>query len=94
MKVTGKEAKDIVFQEHEDFTQILSKIVGQRRWVTEYYSINKHKPTDTYYAIEYDLPSTESCGDPDDSLWGDSDEVGLHEVRKVERKVITWESVK
>lgn len=94
MILKGSEAKDIIFEDHDDWEFVEKSILGQRRWVTEKRSIFLHKPTGKFYAFYYDMPSTECSGESDDTLWGDNEDVTVDEFAKVEKTILVWEKVK
>ncbi|MBU1082714.1 MAG: DUF1647 domain-containing protein [Spirochaetes bacterium] len=93
MKLKGSEAKKIILEEHDDWKFVNEKMVGQRRWVTEWSSINEHLPSGKFYEFCYDAPSTESSGGLNDTLWANDDDVDVIEVHKVETVISVWEAV-
>ncbi len=61
----------IIWEEHEDWNKLEENMVGQRRWVTEYSGIYQHLPSNKVYRFLYDVPSTETCGDLVDVIFGE-----------------------
>ena len=91
MKLTSEEAKLIVNEDTHDWEPMLSKMTGQRRWVTEYTSVHKHIESGKYYMFNYDRGSTEKC-DEQPFEWVDT--YTPVEVTKIEEVVWKWVEVK
>jgi hypothetical protein len=78
LKISAKEAKLIVYNDHPNYKEIQEEIVGQRRWSTEFEGVFQNTITDKFYKIYYKRGSTE-CQDQE--LFYD-DTVVLVEVEK------------
>lgn len=88
MKFKKDDLKDIIGNDHADAEQIKSRMVGQRRWVTEYEHIFLWKPTGQYFVTYYDSGSTENCDTRPYEFEGD--EIEVTEVFRTEVTVIKY----
>lgn len=89
MKILKEEAINIVREDTEDWDMIEEKIVDQRRWVTVFEGIFKHKPSEKYYRVSYDRGSTES--QENEYFYGKEIEFQEVEQKEVLKKV--WVAV-
>lgn len=60
MQVTKQEAKDMIYNDHEDWSLLEKEIVGTTRWSTQYIGYFRHNPTNTTYMLDWQQGSTES----------------------------------
>lgn len=89
MKILKEEADRIVGEDHEDWDRIEERIVDQRRWVTVFEGIFKHKPSEKYYRRSYERGSTE-C---QDSEYFYGTEIEFQEVEQKEVLKKVWVAV-
>ena len=82
MKLSEEEAREIVYEDHEDWDMVHHEFTGQRRWVAENYSIHIHKPSEKHYAFNYDTPLTESQDSEPFEYGGEVTPVEVHQVEK------------
>lgn len=90
MKLTGDEARDIVWEDHEDWEQIEAYPTGSGRWSIWQEGIFLHKPTGKYYQFNWSFGATEQ---QDESPFEYEEEVEPVEVVQVEKVVKVWEAV-
>lgn len=88
LKLTSKEAKNIVYDDDSNFEQISEEIIDQRRWVTSYRKIMKHISDGKFFCFEYDNGSTEY---QDERPYEYCNEVEIEEVFPVEKTVTAYE---
>jgi len=63
MKLTGQEAREVVWEEHPDWEQASSpEIYDTSRWSNLFSGVFKHLPTDKYYEFCWSQGATE-CQD-------------------------------
>ena len=90
MKFPKEILKELVYEDHdpEEFELIEKKMIGQRRWTTEYSMIFKDIKNEKFYEVEYESGSTENC-DTRPFDYG-PDMVECQEVVPVEETVIVY----
>jgi hypothetical protein len=61
MKLTGQEARDVVYDEADEWSEVkgTEEMVDQRRWVTVFEKVFLHVPSGKYYRFCYEQGSTE-----------------------------------
>lgn len=59
MKLTGQEAQDVVYEDHEDWQVVETETVGNSRWSVHKESICIHVPTGEHYLFSYSVGATE-----------------------------------
>lgn len=93
MKLSKDEAKEIVWQNHEDFEDVkdTEEIIGQSRWTTSFSKVVKQLSTGKFFEICWDKGSTE-VQDGQEMFY--ENEVELPEVHQVEKVIMVWESIK
>jgi hypothetical protein len=89
MKILKEEAEQIVTDNHFDWDMIEENIVDQRRWVTVFEGIFKHKPSEKYYRRSYERGSTEN----QDSEYFYGKEIEFQEVEQKEVLTKVWVNV-
>ena len=88
MKISGKEAENIVCDGHEDFEMVEEEVVDTSRWSNHYSGVAKHLPSGKYYSLYWSVGATEQqCERP----FEDEDEVVLVEVELVKVTIDSWE---
>lgn len=90
MKLTKEEARDIISDDHEDWTTQEIECVDQTRWDLHYQGVFLHGPTQKYYRMYWSTGATEI----QDTSPFEYDEPEPFEVRPVERLVTLYEAVK
>jgi len=91
MKLTAEEAREVVWEDHEDFTTIEKKIVDTSRWSIQYEGIFQHTPTGKFYSVDWQIGATEY---QDESPFEYEKEVEFTEVAPQEITVIKYLPVK
>ena len=91
MKLTGEEARDVVYDDAEDWQQVEETTIdGHSRWSIQKSGVFRHIPTDTHYRFDWQVGATES----QDELAYEYDD--FYEPTKVELKEVVikrWEDV-
>jgi len=87
MKLTGEEAREMVYDDHEDFETIETKIVDTSRWSILSEGVFKHIPTGKFYQTSWSSGATEM---QDESPFEYEEEVELDEVEAKEVLVTQW----
>jgi len=61
MEVTKEEARNIVWEEHDDFELVpnTEQIIDTSRWSIYKEAIFLHKPTNKYYNLDWSIGATE-----------------------------------
>ncbi len=61
MKLTAEEARDIVFDDSDDWFYIngTEKIIGRSRWRIEKEGVFMHRPSKKYYLFDWQVGATE-----------------------------------
>lgn len=93
MKLTGDEAREVVWCESEDWQEIESKavkVVGNGRWSIHREEIFEYIPTNKYYKFKWITVATEY---QDEEPFQYQKEVTPVEVRKVTKMVEVWEEI-
>ena len=85
--VSAQEAREIVYDDNEDFKEISCDIIDQRRWSTAYKWIGQRKDG-KFFCVCYDKGSTEQ---QDQRAFEYEKEVEFEEVFPVEKVVIIYE---
>lgn len=60
LKLTNEQARDIVWGETDEFTEISNKVVGTSRWSTIYEIVVQRKSDGKYFKDKYRVGATES----------------------------------
>ena len=91
MKLTRKEARNIVQADHQDWVLVpdTMALTGQHRWTIDYVAVFQHVPSGRYYSLRWTEGATE-MQDQDPFDYEDPNPV---EVQQVERTVKVWEPV-
>lgn len=87
MKITGDEAREMVYDDHEDFEEVESSIIDTSRWSIIHEGVFKHIPTGKFYQTSWSTGATEM---QDESPFEYESEVELEEVEQQEVTVIKW----
>lgn len=90
MKLTGDEAREVLWCESEDWQEIESKVVGNSRWSIHHEGIFEYIPTNKYYKFKWSTGATEY---QDEKPFQYQKEVTPVEVRKVAKMVEVWEEI-
>jgi hypothetical protein len=59
LKPTKEEAREIIWDDHEDFIIIKEEVIGKRRWSVYYQTIVKRKSDGLFFATSYSVGATE-----------------------------------
>jgi hypothetical protein len=61
MKLTAKEARDVVFDCSDDWSEVQGtvEITGKSRWSIQKEGVFLHKPSNKYYLFEWQVGATE-----------------------------------
>jgi len=86
MKVSKEEARDIIYDDSEDWSLVQKETVGTTRWSTMYLGYFLHIPTNTTYKLEWQQGSTES----QDERPFDYTEPELVEVVQRPKTIMVW----
>lgn len=89
MKLTGKEGRSVVCQDHEDWETVEEKVIETDRWSIMYDGIFKHLPSGKYYSMYWSVGATEQ----QDGIPFKYESPQLVEVHQVEKLVKVWETV-
>ena len=91
MKLTREEARDIIWQDNEDWETVEEERVGHSRWSIQIESIVKHLPSDKFYRVYWSKGATEQQYE---KPFENEDPV-FTEVHQVEKTVVvkSWETV-
>jgi broad specificity polyphosphatase/5'/3'-nucleotidase SurE len=91
MKLTGDEARDVVYDNSPDWEQASSRtIVDQSRWETFYDQVFKNKTDNKFYQFDWSEGSTE---EQDTQAYEYQTEYEPVEVEEVEVTVKQWQPV-
>lgn len=91
MKLNKEEARNVVWEDHDDFKMIENEMVNQRRWETDFECVVQQISTGKYYSVEYSKGSTEQ---QDVRPFEYDDEVEFTEVEPYEVTKIKYRKVK
>ena len=81
MKLTSEEAREVVYDDHEDFETVKKEITDTSRWSIFYEGVFKHKPTEKLYWVSWSVGATEQ---QDERPFEYGGEVDFVEVKPVE----------
>lgn len=84
MLIKREDALRIVFEDHDEWEKVYSKIIDKRRWESTVEGVFKH--ADKYYMVYWSEPNTES----QDSETFYEDKVEFTEVVQKEVVTIKW----
>lgn len=87
MKLTKKEGRSIVYEDHEDWTKIEEKVFDTDRWTISYDGVFKHIPSGKHYSLYWSVGATEQ----QDQSPFEYDEPEPVEVHAVQKMVTVWE---
>lgn len=90
MKLEKYDAQNIVWNDHEDWEEIETKITDHDRWSVYYEGVYKHKPSEKFYSVIWAVGATEQ---QDMQPFEYEKEVEFTEVHQVEKVVKVWEPV-
>jgi len=91
LKLTGKEARDIVNEEGDDFERVEEKMEDTTRWSIHYSAIHKQISTGKYFIFYFSRGATEM---QDEEPYEYEDKVIIQEVKKELVQVEQWVPVK
>lgn len=86
MNITKQEAKDIIYDDHEDWNLVEKSVIGTTRWSAMYIGYFLHSPTNTTYKLEWQEGLTES----QDERPFDYTEPELVEVVQRPKTIMVW----
>jgi hypothetical protein len=89
VKLTKEEARDVVWEDHEDWETIEEDICSNSRWAIHMRGIFKHVPSGKFYELHWDKGATE-YQEQQPFEYTDPDLIEVHQVEKV---VKVWETV-
>ena len=87
MKLTGEEARNIVFADTDEWEKIQSEIVQNTRWSIIHTGVFKHIESGKYYRFNWSEGATEI---QDELPYEYEDEVEVHEVLPKEKTIIEY----
>lgn len=89
MKLTGKEARDIVWGDSDDWEEVINTVraIDKSRWSIEKEGVFLHKPSNKYYKFYWQVGATEM---QDEQPFEYEDEVEPVEVELKEVIVQKW----
>lgn len=90
MKLTGEEARRIVYRDSDDWEFVEDCIVDNTRWSVLKDAIHKHIPTGKFYEFNFSVGATEM---QDESPYEYDDEVEIYEVEQREVTTKQWVAV-
>ena len=90
MKLTGDEARLVVWGDTEDWEEVENNVVDNSRWSIHHEGVFKHLPTSEYYSFGWSVGATES---QDESPFEYEDEVTPILVKQVQKTITAWEAV-
>lgn len=90
MKLTGEEARNIVYEDNDDWNVIEENIVDTSRWSIIKESVCLHLPTNKYYMFKYSIGATE---EQDERPFEYEDVVEPIEVQQIEKVVKAWKII-
>lgn len=89
MRLTEQEARDIVYEDHEDWETVETEIEDTTRWSIVHSGVFKHLPTGKHYFTYWSVGATET----QDQQPFEYDEPVFNEVKQVEKVVKVWECI-
>lgn len=89
MKLTKKEARMVVYDDHSDFEVKEENIIDTSRWSIIKKGIFQHIPSGKFYSLEWSEGATE-CQEEKPFEYTEPE---LIEVEQVEKTVLMWEPV-
>ena len=87
MKLSKDEARDVIWDDHEDWREIESNVIDNNRWSIVHKGVFKHTPTNKYYSVNWRTGATEM---QDERPFEYEDEIEFVEVEQVEVVVKQW----
>ncbi len=92
LTVTEQEARDILWEENEDFETVSDEVVDTSyRWSEIHSVVFKRLSDKTYWETTYSAAKTEQ---QDETPFEYDKTVDLYQVEQVEVKVMVWKTVK
>ncbi len=89
MEITKEIARDIVWEDNEEWEKIESKIIDSSRWSVIHEGVFKHIATGRFYSTTWGVGETEY----QEEQPFDNNDPGFREVKQVEQTVKVWELV-
>ena len=98
MILSQQEAREVVWDEHEDWKEVENKLVSHSRWSLVYEGVFLHKPSNKYYSLTWSNGAAEQQGENticicDERPLEYEKEVAAIQVVQVEKVVKVWEKV-
>lgn len=90
MILNKEEARDIVYEDHEDFEKVEENCIDQERWSVVYEGIFKQKSTGKFYKVVWSVGATE-C--QEERPFEYEKEVEFIEVEPYEKLVVVWRKI-
>ena len=90
MKLSEKDARDIVYDDHEDWHKVEEELVDTSRWSIMYEGVFLHKPSNKYYSLDWSVGATEQ---QDERPFEYCKEVEATEVKQVTVSTKVWKAV-
>ena len=90
MKLSKEDAQSVIWDEHEDWAEVLGsrEITETSRWSIHHTIVCKHKPTEKLYRFNYSVGATES---QDECPFDNEDKVTPTKVVEKEVTIRVWE---
>lgn len=90
MKLSPENARDVVYEDHEDWVTVESKTTDKTRWEVWYEGVFKYIPTGKHYSVSWGVGATEM---QDTRPFEYDKEVEFTEVVQKEVVVKQWVSI-
>lgn len=59
MKLTSEEGREIIWDDHDDWSSVEEEIIDSRRWSNRYLGVFRHKPSGKFYQMSWSVGATE-----------------------------------
>ena len=89
MKLSKEDARMVIWDDHEDFTEIESRVTSTTRWSIHNEGIYLHNPSGKHYKLEWSEGATEY----QEEIPFEYNDPELIEVRPVSKTITAWEPV-
>lgn len=90
MKLSAVVAREVIYNEHEDWEEVTKSMTDHTRWSVWYEGIFLHIPSNKHYRFIWSIGATEQ---QDERPYEFDKEIEVVGVRPVEKIVIDWEPV-
>ena len=87
MKLSAEVAREIVYDDHEDWQEVTKSMTDHTRWSVYYTGVFLHTPSGKHYWLHWSVGATEQ---QDERPFEYDKETEAIEVRQVEKVVVDW----